>query len=164
MTLKYKGYVGSVEVDLEANLLFGKLLHIRDLVNYEAQNPADLKLAFEEAVDDYLEDCVEQGVEPDTPFKGQFNVRIAPKLHRELAFAARRDDRTLNDYVAYVLSHHEEISTAVMAKVIRLEGVVYQQSYRRAGQQAVPKLRSSQTQVKFHSSYDFMGSRSNAKH
>jgi predicted HicB family RNase H-like nuclease len=164
MNLKYKGYVGSVDVDLEANLLFGKLLHIRDLVNYEAQNPADLKLAFEEAVDDYLDDCAEQGVEPDTPFKGQFNVRIAPKLHRELAFSARRDDRSLNDYVEYVLSHHEEVATAIMAKVIRLEGIVYQQSYRPAGQRVMQKARSAQTVVKFHSSFDDMGTKSNAKH
>lgn len=164
MNLKYKGYVGSIEVDLEANLLFGKLLHIRDLVNYEAQNPADLKTAFEEAVDDYLADCVAEGVEPDTPFKGQFNVRIAPKLHRELAVAAKRDDRTLNDYVAYVLSHHEEVASAVMAKVIRREGIVFQQKFRRASYQVVAKPSLLQTGSSFRSSFDVRGLERNATH
>lgn len=164
MNLKYKGYVGSIEVDLEANLLFGKLLHIRDLVNYEAQNPADLKTAFEEAVEDYLADCAAEGVEPDTPFKGQFNVRIAPKLHRELAFAAKRDDRSLNDYVEYVLSFHEEVAAAVMAKLIRLENIVFQKSYRSAGHRVMQKPRSQQNVVKFHSYFSDIGQKSNAKH
>lgn len=164
MNLKYKGYVGSIEVDLEANLLFGKLLHIRDLVNYEAPNPADLKTAFEEAVDDYLADCAAEGVEPDTPFKGQFNVRIAPNLHRELAVAAKRDDRSLNDYVAHVLSHHEEVASAVMAKVIRLEGIVFQQKFRRASYQVVAKPSLPQTGSSFRSSFDIRGLERSAKH
>ncbi len=60
MTMKYKGYVGSVEVDVDEGVFYGKLLHIRDLVNYEADTPGNLKIAFMEAVDEYLEDCAER--------------------------------------------------------------------------------------------------------
>ena len=34
--LKYKGYLGTIEPDLETGELFGKLAFIRDLITYEA--------------------------------------------------------------------------------------------------------------------------------
>lgn len=108
--MKYNGYLGSTEVDVQDNVLHGKLLFIKDLVTYEASTPSELREAFEEAVDDYLEDCSEQGVEPDMPFKGQFNVRVTPELHRQLAICARSQSRSMNEYVADVLRCHEEMS------------------------------------------------------
>ena len=54
MTLDYKGYKGTIEFCEEDNVFFGKLL-TSDLVSYESENLDDLKAAFEEAVDDYLE-------------------------------------------------------------------------------------------------------------
>ncbi len=107
--MKYKGYLGSTEVDVQDNVLHGKLLFIKDLVTYEASSPAELRVVFEEAVDDYLEDCADQGVEPDSPFKGQFNVRVTPALHRQLAVCARSQGKSMNEYVADVLRCHEEL-------------------------------------------------------
>lgn len=109
--LKYKGYIGSVETDFNDNILYGKLLHIQDLVSYEADCPTDLKKSFEEAVDDYLSECKQLGQEPDRPFKGLFNVRVSPVLHRELALSARSGDKTLNQYVQEVLVEHHKLVT-----------------------------------------------------
>lgn len=107
--MKYKGYLGSTEVDVQDNVLHGKLLFIKDLVTYEAATPSELHIAFKDSVDDYLEDCADQGVEPDTPFKGQFNVRVTPELHRQLAVCARAQGKPMNVYVADVLRCHEEM-------------------------------------------------------
>lgn len=107
--MQYKGYLGSAEVSVEDGVVFGKILYIRDLVTYESSSPAELKYAFESAVDDYLADCISEGREPDRPFKGQFNVRIEPRLHRELAIAASHSDCSLNDYVGKVLSCHNHV-------------------------------------------------------
>jgi len=30
----------------------------------------------------YLEVCGERGVEPEKPFSGRFNLRMAPEVHR----------------------------------------------------------------------------------
>ncbi len=109
-TMKYKKYIGSVEVSLEDNVLHGKLLHIKDLVTYEASSPAELEQAFHDAVDDYVADCAEDGVEADVPFKGSFNVRVSPGLHRKLAMSAHAKDCTMNDYVKTVLEMHEDES------------------------------------------------------
>lgn len=66
-TLRHKGYTGSAELPVEDGVAFGRLLAIRDLVTYEADTPAGLKAAFEDAVEDYLAGCQEAGREPDRP-------------------------------------------------------------------------------------------------
>jgi predicted HicB family RNase H-like nuclease len=52
---EYKGHFGSAEVDSENGVLFGRLLYIRDVIGYDASTVQELRIAFEEAVDDYLE-------------------------------------------------------------------------------------------------------------
>ncbi|WP_159289688.1 hypothetical protein [Tenacibaculum maritimum] len=59
--LKYKGYFGSIEIDFNENILFGKIIDIDDLVNYEAKTPSELKKVFFEAVENYLDTCKEIG-------------------------------------------------------------------------------------------------------
>ncbi|MCL2421243.1 MAG: type II toxin-antitoxin system HicB family antitoxin [Defluviitaleaceae bacterium] len=63
--LKYKGYLGTVEYSEEDNLLHGKAAGIRDLVSYDGESLKSLKINFEEAIDDYLEICKAEGLEPD---------------------------------------------------------------------------------------------------
>ena len=109
--MQYKGHLGSTEVSIDDGVLFGKLLFIRDLVTYEADTAVGLKASFESAVDDYINDCEMSGREPDKPFKGQFNVRIAPALHRGLAIAASTKELSLNEYIESILSCHEHLDT-----------------------------------------------------
>jgi len=96
--LQYKGYLGTIEPNLEEGTLFGKLAFIRDLVTYEADNLTDLQKEFETSVDGYLADCKALGIEPNTPLKGSFNIRISPELHRKAVMAA--GDKSLNAFIA----------------------------------------------------------------
>jgi predicted HicB family RNase H-like nuclease len=107
--LEYKGYLGTIEPELEDNTLFGKLAFIRDLVTYEANDLAGLRQEFEQSVEAYLESCRELGRAPDTPFKGTFNVRVSPEIHRQAAMLA--GGRSLNAFVAEALA--EKISRAL---------------------------------------------------
>ncbi len=52
---KYKDYTGSIEYDQEDKLHHGKLMYIKDLVCYHADNIVDLEKHFREAVDDYID-------------------------------------------------------------------------------------------------------------
>lgn len=97
--LAYKGYNGSSEIDTEEEVCYGKILCINDLITYQADSPKDLKKAFEEAVDDYLATCRELGREPQKPFRGLFNVRIDPALHRTIALRAADEHTSLNSIV-----------------------------------------------------------------
>lgn len=56
-TLTYQGYTAHIEFDDRDNTLVGRLLGIKDLVRFHADNVADVRLAFKEAVDDYREAC-----------------------------------------------------------------------------------------------------------
>jgi len=107
--LEYKGYLGTIEPELEDDTLFGKLAFIRDLVTYEANDLAGLRYEFEQSVEAYLESCHELGRAPDTPFKGTFNVRVSPEIHRQAAMLA--GGRSLNAFVAEALA--EKISRAL---------------------------------------------------
>ena len=65
--LKYKGYMGSVEYSEADDLLHGKILGISDLVSYDGICLKSLEQCFEGAIDDYLEMCEAEGLEPDKP-------------------------------------------------------------------------------------------------
>ena len=98
-TMEYKGYVGSVEFSEEDALFYGKVLGIRALISYEGNNAAELVADFHGAVDDYLELCAQSGTEPEKAYKGSFNVRISPELHKQAVIAAMSHDMSLNSFV-----------------------------------------------------------------
>ena len=102
----YRGYFGSVEVNVEDDVLHGKLAFIQDLVLFEGTDAKGLKAAFYEAVDDYIEVCAEQGRAPNKPFKGSFNVRPGKELHQRAALLARRRRIPLNAIVTDALNEY----------------------------------------------------------
>lgn len=97
--LSYKNYNGSVEYSEEDECLFGKVIGIKSLISYEGNSVQELKKDFENAIDDYLSDCAEREVEPEQPYKGSFNVRISPDLHRSIAIYAMEHGKSLNSAV-----------------------------------------------------------------
>lgn len=101
--LQYKGYYADIGFSAQDEVFYGKLIGINDLVNFEADTVKQLKKAFHEAVDDYLETCEELGKIPEKTYKGSFNVRIPAELHRRAAIFAAIKKVTLNDYVRYAI-------------------------------------------------------------
>ena len=108
-TIEYKGYIGSVEFSEKDNLFFGKVMGIRPLLSYEGTTAQELVADFHEAVDDYLALCREEGTEPETAYKGSFNVRISPELHKQAVIYAQGSQKSLNSFV-------EEAIAAYVAK------------------------------------------------
>ena len=102
-TMTYKGYIGTVRYSEEDEVFHGKIEAINDLIMFEGSSVKELKKAFHEAVDDYLETCKEMGRAPQKPFKGSFNVRIPSDLHRKAAEKATRMGVSLNQLVQKAL-------------------------------------------------------------
>jgi predicted HicB family RNase H-like nuclease len=98
--LEYKGYTGSIELSKEDDLLYGKVLGIRGLISYEGKTGKELEEDFKEAIDTYLIDCKKEGLAPEKPFKGSFNVRISAELHKKAAILAMEEKMSLNNFVA----------------------------------------------------------------
>ena len=84
--LSYKNY----------NCLFGKVIGIKSLLSYEGNSVQELERGFRNVIDEYLTDCKERNVEPEQPYKGSFNVRISPELHRNIAVYAMEHGKSLN--------------------------------------------------------------------
>lgn len=127
---EYKKYKGSIEFDLKNNILFGQVLFIRDLISYEADKLDELQEAFKEAVDDYLNDCEADGIEPNRSFSGTFQIRISPEDHERAAIAAYSRGESVNHWVGEAIEarlradrvsslvniHHHHVSVQMFAR------------------------------------------------
>lgn len=98
-TIEYKNYLGSVEFSEEDGLFFGKVLGIRALISYEGSNAKELIDDFHGAVDDYLALCESESLEPERAYKGTFNVRVSPELHKQAVICAMARHISLNNLV-----------------------------------------------------------------
>lgn len=97
--MKYKGYTGSVEWSESDGVFYGKVLGIWPLLLYEGKNIEELREDFHVFVDEYIQDCLDRGIEPEAPFKGSVNVRISRQLHKKAFNMAYDRDVSLNTIV-----------------------------------------------------------------
>jgi predicted HicB family RNase H-like nuclease len=106
--LNYKGYSGQIEVDIEAGILFGRVLGIRDVVTFKGATVEEAVQAFRDSIDDYLEFCQERGEEPNKPFSGKLAFRTTPERHRQVYIAAQKTGKSINAWMDEVLSRAAE--------------------------------------------------------
>jgi len=104
--MSYQIYLGSVHYSDEDRVFYGKVEFISSLISYEGTDVDSLRMAFEEAVDDYLELCAEEGRQPEQPFKGSFNVRTRSDLHRRAVIFAKENGINLNTLVTEALESY----------------------------------------------------------
>ena len=97
--MSYKGYLGSIEFSDEDNIFFGRIVGINDRITFEGSTVTDLRKDFEDSVEGYLEVCAQIGKDPEKAYKGTFNVRIEPELHKQLAIYSITTGQTLNSTV-----------------------------------------------------------------
>lgn len=81
--LTHEGFIGSVHFSAEDECFYGKIEGIDDLITFEGQDVRELKEAFLEAVSDYKTLCVKSHKPMYKSYKGSFNIRIAPELHKK---------------------------------------------------------------------------------
>jgi predicted HicB family RNase H-like nuclease len=65
--LEYQGYRASVEPDIDAGILFGRVLDVTTVITFAAERVDEIVERFHEAIDDYIEWCQEDGIEPEAP-------------------------------------------------------------------------------------------------
>jgi len=90
---------------MKINVFFGKLEMIDDLVTFEATNVDDLEINFQNVVDEYIETCKELGREPQKTYKGTFNIRIEPSLHKQIYKEALKAGISLNAFIKDTLDY-----------------------------------------------------------
>ena len=103
--MEYKGYHAKIEYSAEDGEFVGHVLGINDVLSFDGTSVAELEAMFHECVDDYLAMCEEFGREPEKEYKGSFNVRIAPELHRQSALEAVSRNISLNQFVQQAIEN-----------------------------------------------------------
>lgn len=103
-TMTHKGYSARIEYDDQDEIFFGKIAGIRDGVSFHGETVAELKAAFHEAVDDYVETCRKIGKEPLKPYSGNLMLRVDPEIHSRVALAAELAGKSLNQWGEEVLA------------------------------------------------------------
>ncbi len=121
--LEYKGYQTRVEFDSKLCLLYGKIEGIADLVNFECNDLSRVEQEFHAAVDDYLLFCEEIGKSPEKEYKGTFNVRICPELHRKIAMVAFKNSSSLNTEVEKAINEYVESNVRKEALLVSEKNV-----------------------------------------
>ncbi|MFM7868328.1 MAG: type II toxin-antitoxin system HicB family antitoxin, partial [Planctomycetaceae bacterium] len=102
--MEYRGCIGKVEGDKEAGIIHAEVINTRDVITFKGDSVAELKQAFHESVDDYLEFCKTRGETSDKRFSGQVVTRISPDLHLQLKVAAVLSGKSLNAWLAEQLA------------------------------------------------------------
>jgi predicted HicB family RNase H-like nuclease len=102
--LKYKGYHGKVEFDEDAGLFHGEIVDLRDVVTFQGKSVEELEQAFRDSIDDYLDFCRQRGEEPDKPFSGRLMLRLPTEVHRKIYVRAKKEGKSLNEYISEKLS------------------------------------------------------------
>jgi predicted HicB family RNase H-like nuclease len=95
----YKDYIGSVHFNADDEIFFGKIEGIEDLITFEGNSVLEVKGAFEEAVNDYIELLKESGKKIEKSYKGSFNIRIAPEIHKKAKRLALMKGISLNQFI-----------------------------------------------------------------
>ena len=94
--IKYKDFIGSVHFSSEDEIFYGKIEGIDDLVTFEGKSVDELKTSFKEAVEDYIEICKTHNKELHKSYKGSFNVRLKPIVHKKAAYRSLEEGISLN--------------------------------------------------------------------
>lgn len=97
--IEYKGYIGIVTYDSDAKLFHGDVVNTRDVITFQGTTVDEIEKAFIVSIDDYLDWCKEEGVAPEKPYSGKFNLRLSPELHKEIAITAKKMNISINNFV-----------------------------------------------------------------
>ena len=99
-TMQYKGYHALIQYDSSDDCFVGTVLGIKDSLNFQGRTVDELKKAFHESIDNYLDLCKKIGKDPEKEYSGTFNIRISPKLHQKAALLAEAENVSLNQIIA----------------------------------------------------------------
>ncbi|MFT5836587.1 MAG: putative HicB family RNase H-like nuclease [Candidatus Azotimanducaceae bacterium] len=97
--MEYKGYIGAVQFDEEAEIFHGEVINLRDVITFQADSVEGLKKEFHDSIEDYLDFCKERGEAPEKPFSGKLTLRLQPDLHRKIYIKSRKENKSLNNWI-----------------------------------------------------------------
>ena len=102
--MRYKGYAAKIEYSEDDQCFIGRIAGIRDIITFHGDSVQDLKSAFHEAVDFYIESCAREGISPQRTYSGKVMIRIPPEIHAHASMQAESHGKSLNQCIAEALA------------------------------------------------------------
>ena len=96
--MKYKGYSARIEYSDEDECLVGRVAGVRDIITFHGESVEEIRQAFVEAMDFYLETSAKRGNTPNKPYSGKLFLRVPPEVHAAVAVAAQTSGKSLNQW------------------------------------------------------------------
>jgi predicted HicB family RNase H-like nuclease len=103
-TMTHRGYAARIDYSDEDDCFIGHIAGINDVVGFHGESVAELRAAFVEAVDDYLETCEKINRSPQKPYSGNLMLRVPPEVHARIALAAEVSGKSINQWATDTLA------------------------------------------------------------
>ena len=101
--MTHKGYTARIEYDERDDIFVGRILGIRSIISFHGNTVAQLHREFKAAVEDYVLECKQAGIEPEKPASGKILLRVPPALHGAALVAAQAAGKSLNQWAVELL-------------------------------------------------------------
>lgn len=95
----YKEYSGVVDFDEKKGMLTATVVGTKASLVCHGASVESLVNNFHKTIDIYLKECQNKEIEPEHPFKGSFNVRVSPYIHKQAYEFAISHNISLNTLV-----------------------------------------------------------------
>ncbi len=118
--LTYKDYHARIAYDPSADAFHGRVIGMRDVIDFYGRTPEELREAFKDSVEEYLEWCAEEGTTPEKTWQGKLTVRMDGALRRRLAIVAEASGESVNTWITTVLDR--ETKRALAEQGLATEG------------------------------------------
>jgi predicted HicB family RNase H-like nuclease len=107
--LNYKGYIGQVEFDDETDIFHGEVINTRAVITFQGTTVSEIKAAFRDSIEDYLEFCAELGEEPEQPNSGELVLKLPPQLYRDMTRIAQLEKKSLETWICEYLTQTSQL-------------------------------------------------------
>lgn len=101
--MNHKGYTARIEFDERDNIFVGRVLGLRTIISFHGETVAELRAAFELAIEEFLQDCKVQGIKAEKPASGKLMLRMPPEVHGAAIVAAQAAGKSLNQWATEVI-------------------------------------------------------------
>ena len=82
-TMTYDNYKALIEYDDTADMFHGRVVGIKDVIDFYGKTPNELRKEFKQSIDAYLTMCESSSTSPEKPFSGKFTLRPTVEQHRK---------------------------------------------------------------------------------
>lgn len=106
--MTYRGYSAKIEYSEKEECLIGRVPNIQHPITFRGDSVKEIRQAFEEAVDAYLESCAQRKEAPEKPSDNRTVVRVSPALHSVLALVAGHENKSVNTWLAEVVNKKKD--------------------------------------------------------